>query len=201
MFDIHYFGNFNYYSTLLKAKNIEFAANLPFQKGWFNNKCVIASANGPLKLSIPLLGGRSQNIPIKDVRIAYYQNWKHQHLRAIETCYGNAPFFEFYYSKFEKFFGNEFEYLLDFNLAAFELTNSILKLNKKIEVTSKIDSLENVIMSKRYFKNFEIVDFPFIKYEQVFEHSIGFLKNISIIDLIFCTGPRANQLLNNTFTT
>ena len=40
-----------------------------------------------------------------------------------------------------------------------------------------------------------------MKYEQVFENKIGFIKNLSIIDLIFCTGTQANKLLNNCLIT
>lgn len=200
MFDIHYFGNINYYYTLLKPKAIEFATLLPYQKGWFNNKCVIASSNGPLNLSIPLLGGRNQHIALKDVRIAYHQNWRRQHLRAIETCYRNAPFFEFYFFKFEQLFENEFEYLIDFNIASFKLVSSILKIDQPIVFNDACTDPKQVQMSKKYNKTSEVLDMSFLKYEQVFENSIGFLKNISIIDLIFCAGTRSNQLLNNTFT-
>jgi hypothetical protein len=34
-----------------------------------------------------------------------------------------------------------------------------------------------------------------IKYQQVFEEKHSFMPNISIIDLLFCEGPHAKQLL------
>jgi hypothetical protein len=35
-----------------------------------------------------------------------------------------------------------------------------------------------------------------LKYRQVFEERIGFIPNLSILDLIFCEGKRAAEMLN-----
>jgi hypothetical protein len=201
MIDLHYFGNINYYITLSKSENEEFAVHLPYQKGWFNNKCMISTANGPLKLSIPIVGGRNQNALLKDVRIAYDENWRHQHLRAIETSYGNAPFFDFYFLKFENFFQKKYEYLVDLNLSAHELVYDIIKIEKKFRLTQENSKEINVSFSKQEVKSNPTNNNIHLKYEQVFENKIGFIKNLSIIDLIFCTGPQAKQLINNCILT
>lgn len=198
MFDIHYFANINYYIALSKTETVVFAAALPYQKGWFKNKCVIASAAGELKLSVPLVGGRNQNQLLKDVRIAYDQNWRHQHLRAIETCYGNSPFFDFYFLKFENFFQKKFETLIELNLGAHELIAEILKMNKPYSVQENLEKEIDILFSKKIGKEILIDDKVQSKYEQVFENKIGFVKNLSIIDLIFCCGPQAKELLNSS---
>jgi len=36
------------------------------------------------------------------------------------------------------------------------------------------------------------------KYSQVFEEKNGFIPNLSILDLIFCTGPQASFYLENS---
>jgi hypothetical protein len=38
-------------------------------------------------------------------------------------------------------------------------------------------------------------EFHFPYYSQVFEDRHGFLKNMSILDLLFCTGPQAGNVL------
>ncbi len=190
MFDLQYFANINYYIDLLNSKNIEFAVHLPYQKGWFSNKCVVASATGPLKLTIPILGGRNQKTLLKDVRIAYHENWRHQHLRAIETCYGNSPFFDFYFLEFDNLFKKHFNFLIDLNLQAHDLVMGILKSNQKYIISEKKLNKNEVLFSKFQSSNPNTEDFK-LKYEQVFENKISFVKNLSIIDLIFCTGPQA----------
>lgn len=201
MFDIQYFANINYYIALSNCENVIFAAALPYQKGWFNNKCVIASSTGELKLSVPIVGGRNQSQQLIDVRIAYDQNWRHQHLRAIETCYGNSPFFDFYFLKFENFFQRRYEFLVDLNLNAHELIMEILKRDKKYILLHQSPKENNVLFSKLEMKSKAFDKEVQMKYEQVFENKIGFIKNLSIIDLIFCTGTQANKLLNNCLIT
>ena len=36
----------------------------------FKNRMVIGTAQGPLHLSIPIIGGRDQKIPMKEIKIA-----------------------------------------------------------------------------------------------------------------------------------
>ncbi|MBI3883573.1 MAG: WbqC family protein, partial [Sphingobacteriales bacterium] len=36
---------------------------------------------------------------------------------------------------------------------------------------------------------------PYIRYTQVFEERLGFHPNLSILDLLFCCGRRAGELL------
>lgn len=200
MYDLQLFASISYYIALSNSKTVEFAVHLPYQKGWFNNKCLIASATGSVKLTIPIHGGRNQNVLFRDVKIAYDQNWRRQHIRTIETCYGNAPFFEHYFSKFENLFQNKFIFLVDLNIAAFELVNSILQLALNYKLSDNSHHEIDVLFSKFYCRKNTCIHTLNLKYEQVFENKNGFIQNLSIIDLIFCTGPHANQLLNNTFT-
>ena len=197
IFDLHYFGNINYYITLLNFKNIEFAPQLPFQKGWFSNKCEVASATGTLKLTIPILGGRNQKALLKDVRIAYHENWRHRHLRAIETCYGNSAFFDFYFLEFDNLFKKHFNFLIDLNLHAHDVVMGILKSNQKYIISEKVLNHNEVLFSKFYSSNLNTQNFK-LKYEQVFENKNGFIENLSIIDLIFCMGPQAFKHLKKS---
>jgi hypothetical protein len=42
-------------------------------------------------------------------------------------------------------------------------------------------------------KNYK--EFNTVKYHQVFEERVGFLPNLSILDLLFCEGKNAGRLL------
>ena len=194
MIDNQQFANINYYNILLKNRINTIDASNWYQKGGYSNKYVIAGANGLITLSTPLLGGRNQKTLYKDVKIAYTTNWREQHRKSIFSCYGNAPFFSFYKYEIENIFSQEFEFLFDLN---FYILQKMIKL-LKVEIDFSINStqkilLEKVFCSKPYFeKNPVIVK---IKYPQVFEDRNGFIENLSILDLLFCCGPQAKNLL------
>ncbi|MES1224575.1 MAG: WbqC family protein [Bacteroidota bacterium] len=49
----------------------------------------------------------------------------------------------------------------------------------------------NRLLPKNY------VQFDGVTYRQLFEERTGFLPNLSILDLLFCEGKKANELLYN----
>jgi hypothetical protein len=192
--DLQYFGNINYFNILLKIDAITFNTSCLYQKGWFGNKTVITGANGTIVLSTPLLGGRNQKSVYKDVKIAYDQPWRQQHKKAILSCYGNAPYFDYYYFFIENLFQQKFEYLVDLNLHIFEQLIKLLKVKIDFNLLDDVNySKENIIGSKKYFQENQFQHN--ITYPQVFEDRNGFIENLSIIDLLFCTGPQANNLI------
>ncbi len=193
MIDLQYFGNINYFNILLKNKNIELCPNNLYQKGWFGNKTVIIGANGTISLSIPLLGGRNQKTLYKDVKIAYDQSWRLQHQKAIFSCYGNAPFFDYYKFEVENIFKQEYKYLFDLNIFIMEKMLKLLKSNGDITISQDEIKPQDVLCSKQYF---QLHPHPCsIKYPQVFEDRNGFIENLSILDILFCTGTQAKDLL------
>lgn len=193
-FDLQYFGNINYFNILLKNDNINFNTNQSYEKGWFANKTMITGANGPILLSTPLLGGRNQKSLYKDVKIAYDQPWRQQHKKAILSCYGNAPFFDYYYYFIENLFQQKFEYLADLNIHIFESLIKQLKVKINFSITEDFSTTQDcAIGCKKYFQ--ENQPQTQIIYPQVFEDRNGFIENLSVLDLLFCTGPQSKELL------
>lgn len=192
--DLHYFGNINYFNILLKNNFVHFNTNYQYQKGWFGNKTVITGANGPIILSTPLLGGRNQKSLYKDVKIAYDQPWRQQHKKAITSCYGNAPFYDYYIYFIENLFQQKFDYLIDLNIYIFEHLIKLLKVKVDFKISDETQNTRNCIVgSKQYFE--ENKSLPVIVYPQVFEDRNAFAENLSILDLLFCAGPQSKELL------
>ena len=54
-----------------------------------------------------------------------------------------------------------------------------------------VDDRRNLVMPKNY------INWNPAKYRQVFEERTGFFPNLSILDLLFNTGPKAGELLRN----
>ena len=114
------------------------------------------------------------------VRLDYSGNWHVKHLRSIETAYRRAPFFEHYIHHIEPLFNTKFFLLSEFNLEALHRVLNCLKLKTKITLdTGYMQSLDLPLSSseKPYF--------------QVFTERHGFIKDLSILDLIFNEGPSA----------
>lgn len=197
--EFQYFPSVILLNTSYKISNILFEQYEYYQKMSFRNRCVIAGANGTINLTIPLEFGRNQKTIMKDVKIANSEAWQKQHWRSIESSYNRSPWFEFYKEELHELFQKPFSFLADWNLACFAWSIQILKLPVTISLTDKFgkdynDSefvdFRNKLLPKNY-KNFGAV-----KYQQVFEDRIGFLPNLSILDLLFCEGKNAAALLH-----
>ena len=161
-----------------------------FQKMSYLNRYSLASANGLLKLSLPLQNGRDQRAPMSAINISYDQNWPLQHWRSIVSAYNRSPYFEYYQSSLEAFFQSQPIRLVDFNLAAVAWVKAQLKLTFDEEVVKEYrkeypDAIAD--LRKTGIKAHDtMVNFP--EYQQVFSDRIGFLPNLSILDLLFAEG-------------
>lgn len=199
VFDIQYFGNINYYSTLVKAENATICLNDAWYKMGFLNRCWILGANGKMELSIPVKGGRNQHSILKEVEIDYTQNWQKQHIRAIMTSYSKSPFYEYYFPRVAEMLNTNFQFLWELNLVILQQSCKWLKhptpnilehpLNFSLAQNSMKDFRKNYLP-----KNMS--QFPTFKpYNQVFSNKFEFVPHLSILDLFFCEGPNAKQIL------
>lgn len=193
-----YFAPVSLYSTLEAKSNIIFEQFEIYQKRSFRNRCIIAGANGPVSLSIPLHEGREQKKFIRDIRIANQYDWQDQHWKTIVSSYNRSPWFEFYKSSLEKFYLKRFEFLFDWNFALFEWSVQKLEMDIVAELTDHFEKEYNDqhwldLRNKLLPKNYQHFKSPY--YSQVFMERSGFLQNLSILDLLFCEGRNSLNLL------
>ena len=196
--DCQYFGSINYIKILFKYSNILIEQYESYQKMSFRNRCMIAGSNGVINLSVPLENGRSQKGLMKEVKISYSTNWRVQHWRSIESAYNRSPFFEYYREGVWALLEKEETYLLDINLKILDWLKKVLKFNPTFCLTDdyrKNYPIEVLDMRNQFLpKNYQNQP-PGFSYTQVFEDRIGFIANLSILDLLFCYGPAAKSLL------
>lgn len=164
----------------------------------FRNRCVIAGADGPIVLSVPLQGGRDQRTLMKDLRIDNRQNWQSQHLKTIRSCYNRSPWFEHYKEDLEALYQEQSTHLMDWNLRCFKWAAGILALEVKIDLTQEYlksySDKELLDFRNRITpKNLKVASGDYVKYNQVFEERAGFIPNLSILDLIFCEGRNSQK--------
>ena len=189
-----YLPPISYFAVLLKQPSIFIEQYENYQKGSYRNRCHIATANGILRLSIPLEKGKNNQTPIKEVKIYNADNWQIQHWRAIKSAYGKSPYFEFYADELCLFFEKKYDFLLDWNTDLLRFMTENIGLPVDIQLTDNYYKNDNSIMDYRNIispKKENLNLFQDLHYGQVFEDKHGFIPNLSILDLLFCKGPEA----------
>ncbi len=197
---IAYLPPVEYLLAFLRADKVYIEYQENFVKQTYRNRCIIPGANGLLPLTIPVKKAGLHNCPINRIQIDYQQPWQRTHWRAIEAAYNTSPFFLYYRDYFEVFYtqqniNNLFEYnrqLFDLVLRLFGLPKQYLLTSQYIPVYDKgIDDLRQDISPKNKDRE------PYIKtpYRQVFSDRLGFVSNMSCIDLLFNEGKFAKDYL------
>lgn len=195
-----------YFAKILQYGQIWVEHRENYQKGSYRNRCHIASANGLLRLSIPLVKGKNHQTPIWEVRIDYKTSWPAKQWEAITYAYGSSPYFEEYAAFLAPLLNGEkrFEYLVDYNAALLKMFLKLLNLRKDIQYTvdyhfntpEGMDDLRQLISPKLELAT--DVHFRPEPYPQVFNYKYTFMENLSILDLLFCCGPQALLVLQKS---
>src|ERR1051326_5537522 len=113
-----------------------------YRKMSFRNRYVVAGSNGPIHLSAPLMKGRNQNVPFKEVRISYMEKWQSIHWRTLTSCYNKSPWFDFYRDDLENFFSGQWKFLFDLNLEILAWLTKVLEFPAEITVFDEYRSEE-----------------------------------------------------------
>ena len=192
-----YFGPVQWYQKLCRHGHVAIERYDHFMKQTDRNRCVIAAANGPQALTVPVEKGETQPLLMKDVRISDHGNWRHLHWQALQSAYGESPFFEFYADDLRPFFEKRWTWLFDFNLDITQTMCELLDIQPTIELTSEfVPAAGN--LGQPSLKDFRAAihpkhplpdsEFEPRRYYQVYESRHGFQPNLSILDLLFNMG-------------
>ncbi len=143
-------------------------------------------ANGLQTLTVPLIGGRGSKTPFDEIEISYAENWLAKHKMALQSAYAKSPYYEFYMPYFENILDAKPILLLDLNKAIFKEILRLLKLKNEVIDSEDVATI-NFIPGQ--FDN-HLPDYP-----QVFRYKSPFQPDLSILDLLFCLGPRSSDYL------
>ncbi|MBA3648133.1 MAG: WbqC family protein [Chitinophagales bacterium] len=191
LFPVPYLPSVSLFIKLQSSNTIVIDANRAFKKAEHINRCSISGANGIIKLSVPVAGGRGVKQPLKNVRIANNEPWQRIHWGSIYSAYAKSAFFIFYEHKFAPFYQKNYNFLLDFNTELLAVCCEILKFRKLIEKDGNQES-NGPIISPLLFQ----IKMSIPAYQQVFIDKHNFISDLSIVDLIFNCGPESTVYLN-----
>jgi len=191
-----YFGPVQWYQKLHRAEHVQIEQWESFQKQTYRNRCLIATTQGVQALTVPVVRGETSLI--KDLRISDHGNWRHLHWNALQSAYGESPFFEYYQDDIRPFFTERWERLLDFNEAIRAKICELIDIQPQVSYSKEftVYSLQFTVNQVLDFR--EAIrpkhpapdpDFEPKPYYQVYQQKHGFLSNLSILDLLFNMGP------------
>ena len=197
-----YLAPVSYFTMLYSCEKAYIECHDNYMKQTYRNRCIIASADGPLSLTIPVEKSSEGKCAMKDIRISDHGNWRHVHRNTFVAAYKQSAFFDYYMDEFNRFFERKYEFLYDFNMdltrwlcEQIDIQPELIPTSEYMEVGSLMD-LRDVIHPKRTQEEMK----PFFtpkQYYQVFDAKNGFIPDMSIIDLLFNMGPESLLVLKN----
>ena len=194
--DLHYFPNLEFFAAISNADELVFFPDDLYKRQSFFNRTQIRLANKVGTLSIPIQGRRPR-ISQDRIKIDNSQNWVNIHLRGIQSAYGKAPFYEYYFPYFEKVFDQKTENLWDLNWQMLTICLRLLDMPVKMRVFESggdlncTDDIRGLLMPSVPFSERDY--YQPVSYFQLF--GLDFDPNLSVLDLLFSEGPASKSIV------
>jgi hypothetical protein len=190
----------------------------------WRNRNKIKTKNGLIWLTIPTDG--TQNMIIKDVKVVWDRKWNIKHWKNIVVNYSKAQYFKEYKDHFEELYLDlKDQYLWEIDLKFIELIAKVLGINTKIILSSDLKYDRNLTKTERLIailkdlnatsylsgpsaksyideslfkkENIELEWMDYSGYPEYPQLYPPFVHEVSIIDLIFNTGPNASKYMKS----
>ena len=203
--ELHYLPSIQYFVYLNSFEKIIIDLTDKYVKQTYRNRCSINGANKVEDLIIPIKKSSKNRIYTAEMEIDHNQKWLGKHQRAIQSAYGKAPFFEYYAHDFFEIVNKKQNSLLDLNKELLTKCLEFLGMNLSLKFSSinfisdkngYYDARNDINPKTPIIKN---SIFSAEKYFQVFGNN--FVNNLSVVDLIFCEGPQARQIIEKSCPT
>jgi hypothetical protein len=208
-----------YFHQIAKADVFIFYDDVQYDKRGWRNRNQIKSPHGPLWLTIPVhsKGAQIEHIPINKIEISWDRSWNRDHWRTIQSAYARTPYFKEYVPLLETIYQREDALLVDFTiestivlaralgiqhtrfLRSSDLDVSGSKTDRLIAILAKVKansylsgpSAQAYIEPNKFSQagiQLEYMTYDYPEYPQLYP---PFEAQISILDLLFMTGPDA----------
>jgi len=216
-----------YFDQIRRADVFVFYDDVQYDvRGW-RNRNRIKTERGPRWLSIPVLskGTRLDRTPIRDIAICWDRDWARRHLSSLRHSYGGAPHFAQFAPELTPLYENrprmlaEFTIELSIRLAGIlgvtdtrflrsseidrpeaRRTDDLLAILERVGATHYLTGpaarsyLDEESLSRRGIAvEYMAYDYPL--YPQLYP---PFDPHVSVLDLLFMTGPAAAEYIWGT---
>jgi hypothetical protein len=188
---VEYFAHWAYHGI------ITIEANEHYPKRTWRNKTAILGHRSPQYLSVPLRKGKNQQLPIREVAIAYDENWHRVHYNSIQSAYGKTGYFIEFREEIRQIYDSRYQKLWDLNMAFIDLIILLLGDTLKYQLTSDYIVEQGVLDFRNGIPAGESL-LPKDKvpvYPQVQRIAMEHMSNLSILDVLSHLGPEAKTYL------
>ncbi len=161
-----------------------------YYKRSYINRCRIHGPNGVQTLTIPLLKGKHQMTPIRELRIARHEPWRDHHLKSLKTAYGSAPYFDHYWDELEQMYREPLDLLIDLMQRQYELLIELLEL--PIYVSWKAEYQQDAGPVTYDARGLSSPRSPYASlpaYPHIWDDRRVFVADLSLLDALFHLGP------------
>jgi hypothetical protein len=212
-----------FFHQIQKADLFIFYDDVQFDKRGWRNRNRIKTPQGSRWLTIPVhsQGHQIEHTPICEIEICHDKDWGRGHWLMLQEHYKKAPYFELYRNLLDRFYSRHDALLADFTIdfsieiaRALGLRRTRFIRSSALDVTgTKTDRLLNVLRTvgaTRYISGpsardyietekfaeagitLEFMTYDYPEYPQLYP---PFDPKVSILDLLFMTGPNAPQFV------
>jgi hypothetical protein len=213
-----------YFHQIQRADVFVFYDDVQYDRLGWRNRNRIKTRQGPVWLTIPVhrRGALERGTPIREIEICDDQPWLRKHRLSLEMAYGGAPQFDRYRDLLDEFYGRRrpprlADYTIDFTMAlARELGIGDRTFLRSSELgvgghkTERLLGILRELGADQYLSGpsaqdyldeeqlraagieVEYMRYDYPEYPQLYP---PFLGEVSILDLLFMTGPAAPSFI------
>lgn len=187
---IFYLPPVSWFAEFLKEENeILLEQHENFPKQTYRSRCNIYGANGKLALILPIHHNGKR--VMKDLELSYAEDWQKLHWKSIKIAYQSSPYFEYYEDKLKQIFSVQPTSLIEFNLNALKIILQILKVEKDYSLTTEFKKTPDAVDLRERFSAKKESEYHLPEYYQTFSDKLGFIKDLSILDVVCNIGPES----------
>ena len=195
-----YFGPVELYRVLARHPKAIVDVGEHYERQSYRTRTHIIGPNGVQQLVVPIERRSGEKMPMHSVGLSYAETWAQQHLHAIRSAFGNAPWTIHFTEEIDDLLLQRHTRLIDIDLATMRLCTSWLKLECELSISMEYVQadpsihldLRSILHPKKPLPSSIGHVQP---YPQVFADRHGFQARMSILDLLCNTGPHARQSL------
>lgn len=212
-----------YFDQIYQADTFIFYDDVQYDKHGWRNRNRIKTSQGTRWLTIPVQtkGNVTEHIPINQIKIDWRQPWNRKHWATIQQAYCKAPYFDQYVPLLEPFYRQPTELLADFTIdltialaGALGISHTRFLRSSSLNIGgTKTERLINILThvgasdylsgpsAQDYIEpqkfaaagiNLAYIVYNYPEYPQLYPPYDG---QVSILDLLFMTGPKALQYI------
>lgn len=181
-----YFAPIDHYVAGLGSAKHYMVQN-PYLKQTFRNRCSISTAGGIRHLVVPV-NHPNNGVSMDNLSTCMRSDWRKNHFRGWCSAYGKSPYFNYFRDELETFYLERAEGFCDFLIRSNHLVQRFA-----VQLGISLPE-EDAMLYEKILEGVEVA--PAYRYFQPFEERNGFVSGLSILDMMFCSGPETETMLN-----